>query len=321
MKNHNTLFLIASIVLASCSAITGSHPYQNVRVDVPADVVIRDVHTGKTIDVDTVKIDDTTQRVIRLRNGRRHALAFTSDSGVAYQTTDLKRNGWGILNVFNWGFGCLLDQIAETNYFIKPDTLRKLNFQMLNEERQRFIEDSLRNIERYPIPHSLIDKRTNFVASLWVSTCFAGSQASDLAFLNGYGYGVGIAPIPYVMVFYDFNSIKTGFYPDDLVSDSSVIHQENFSRTLGIALQEPRLGIFMSYRYGTGVIDSEGALDGIPTIHSTDITTYSFSFGFYGQVGRMEYRQTRITSFSNPTTLFETPTVVHGIYWTLSFML
>jgi hypothetical protein len=163
------IFLISVcvvVILSSCSYMTGSRLTENIRVNAPYPVTIRDVYTGDTLKLNTMIKDADTFRVVRLQNGIRHALAFETDSSIAYRTTDLKRNWWGALNFLSYGLGCAVDQMLETSYHIDPQYFSKFTFNKLSPEQQSIIEDSLRDIERHSIPHSLIDKRTNFVVSV-----------------------------------------------------------------------------------------------------------------------------------------------------------
>jgi len=65
---------------------------------------------------------------------------------------------------------------------------------MMSEAEQKTIEDSLRRIQRYPIPNSVIDRRTSFVASIWGTL--------GIARLAALSAGVGISPIPEITIFY-----------------------------------------------------------------------------------------------------------------------
>lgn len=294
--------------------------FESVWVNVPEGTVVRDVHTGDTIVIEKVLIDSFFFNSVTLRNGRRHALSFTNDSSIAYQTTNLARNGWTMFNLYNYGIGCIMDQALETSYRITPKAVTGLDFQKISPERRQNIEDSLRKIQRYSIPHSIIDGRTNFVVSMWVSMSITGPQAGQFAFFNIFSYGIGVAPLPYIQVFYDVNSIFTSnhnWHPDKF----EIISHNNVSRSFGVALQEPRYGLFGAWRYGLGKINSYSSLEGKPLVYSSDLTTYALSLGFYGQWGKIEYRHMRITSFSNPATLFYIPDIINGVYWSLQVML
>jgi hypothetical protein len=148
-----------------------------------------------------------------------------------------------------------------------------------------------------------------------------GPQAGDFPLFNIFEYGVGVAPIPFIMPFYSAWSSSTSEYSYGY-SNSGTIFYNTIVRSMGIAIQEPRFGLFGSWRYGIGDVGVriEGS-DYSNLLHTSDITTYSLALGFYGQWGKVEYRHMRITSFSNPTEQFEIPTVTNGLYWTLQVML
>lgn len=313
-------FAAITVLTSACSYVTGSSVMENVRVNLTVPVVVRDVYTGDTLTIDSVETSEAYVGVVRLRNGRRHVLSFSTDSSVAYRTTDLKRNWWAVLNYFNFGLGCIVDQLLETNYHIEPESLSKFTFQSLTPEERTVIEDSLRQIEPYPIPRSLIKGRTKYVVSVWGGMGIAGTQAGFIPIPNVNNYGIGFAPFPYIQVFHDVGSMFTS--QDDRHSlEKSILHDFVF-RTFGLSVIEPRIGLFASWRYGTGDVTSNSLVNNNKTfLNKSQLTSYAFAFGVTGQWGRVEYRHTRVTSVANQPSSFDIPNIVNGLYWTLQVLL
>jgi len=96
------IFIICTAWLCTaCWWISGSDPHQDFITQVPEGTIVRDVYTGATVAIDSVETDSQWVKVISLRNGKRHALQFKTDSGVHYRTYNLKRNVFGVLNVYS----------------------------------------------------------------------------------------------------------------------------------------------------------------------------------------------------------------------------
>lgn len=302
--------------------MTGADHVEDVRVNLKGPVVVRDVYTGEKVPLKVAYDETDSFRVVTLRNGRRHALSFTIDSTIAYRTLDLRRNWWGALNVYNGGLGFAVDQLLESSYHIDPEFLSKFTFNTLTPEQKKIIEDSLRHVEQFVYPSSLIDGRTFMVVSGWVGTGIAGKSGAQLAFPNIGIAGVGLAPIPYFMVLYEIGSLS--IYDNVYVEDLYNVRYTNISnKSIGICIQEPRFGLFGSWRYGVGDIEFryEGDSTEAVTFHGANTTQYSLGFGFYGQFGRFEFRHTRLTSFDTAITEEDVQTVLNGIYWTVHVML
>lgn len=314
------LFLVLSLS-TSCAWITGSTVREDVIVHVPPSTTVQDVITGDVRPLNwTYTADSVRVQSVQLRNGQRHALKFVHDSGVSYRTFDLRRSWWGALNLYTpAGIGFFVDQLVGTAYDITPSAVRVETYDTLTLTRQQAIEDSLRSINRDPIPHSVIDKRTRYVASVWGTLGFGGKSFADFP-LTPLHVGVGFAPIPHVMVLYEYGWIGDKSLPDLQDLPWGSYHMTSEIRSFGVCIQEPVYGLFASWRYGTGFTKEYAIEPGTFKDRNAWITHYSLGAGFYGQWGRIEYRMLRFTSWDADYANANVGMTSHGLYFTTHIM-
>lgn len=314
------IIIVLSALCTSCAWMSGSNVHEDVLLRVPPSTHVLDVYTGDEVPIDSLVGEGGTQSIITLRNGMRHALRFSHDSGVRYQTFDLRRNWIGALNALSpAGVGFLVDQTLGTAYHLEPQFVRAMVFDTMSAEIQRHIEDSLRSIDRRPIPHSVIDHRTNVVGSFWATIATAGPSHSDLPFSPAQ-LGVGLAPIPYVMVLFEYSWMGGITYPDLYTANYGSYETSAEFRSWGICLQEPVYGLFASWRYGNGITREYAVETGTAPDRIASITHYSLGVGFYGQWGRFEYRVLRFTSWDANYANADLGLISHGFYYTLQLM-
>ncbi|MBS1561532.1 MAG: hypothetical protein JSS89_07995 [Bacteroidetes bacterium] len=315
------LVLIVGVCCTSCAWISGSDLRENIIVRVPPSTTVKDVYTGEPIPLNLLyTADSSIAPSVSLRNGRRHALQFTHDSGVSYRTLDLQRNWWGAFNAYSpAGVGFLVDQLVGTAYDITPRAIRVRTFDTLSAQQLQHIEDSLRAINRDPIPHSVIDHRTNFVASVWGTFAVAGPSYSDFPISPGL-LGIGFAPIPHVMLLYEYGWMSMMSFPDLKNLPWGSYNSGAEYRSLGLCVQEPVYGLFASWRFGTGFTYERAKTPGAFEDRLATITHYSLGAGFYGQWGRVEYRVLRFTSWDANYANANLGLISHGLYFTLQAM-
>ncbi len=315
------LVLLVGVCCTSCAWMTGSDIRENVIVHVPPNTTVKDVYSGEQIPLNTLyTADSSVVRGVSLRNGQRHALQFTYDSGVSYRTFDLQRNWWGAMNAASpAGVGFLVDQLVGTAYHISPPAIRVRTFDTLSPQQQQHIEDSLRAINRDPIPHSLIDHRTTFVASVWGTIAMAGPSYSEFPVSPAH-LGIGLAPIPHLMFLYEYGWMSMMSFPDlENMPWGSYTSGAQF-RSLGICVQEPVYGLFASWRFGTGFTYESPKTPGAFEDRLATITHYSLGAGIYGQWGRVEYRVLRFTSWDANYANANLGLISHGLYFTVQAM-
>lgn len=315
------ILILMGLCCTSCAWITGSDLRENIVVHVPPHTTVRDVYSGDAIPLNLLyTADSSLSMAVSLRNGRRHALQFTHDSGVSYRTFDLQRNWWGALNVYSpAGIGFMVDQFVGTAYHISPRAIRVRTFDTLSPQQQQQIEDSLRLINRDPIPHSVIDHRTNFVGSVWGTLGFAGPSFSDVGSIPLH-LGIGFSPIPYVMLLYEYGWMSWVTYPDLQDLPWGSYNTSAQIRSGGICVQEPVYGLFASWRYGTGFTKERPKESGAFADRDATITHYSLGVGIFGQWGRIEYRVLRFTSWDANYANANLGLISHGLYFTTQVM-
>lgn len=309
------------LLTTSCAWITGSSVHEDVIVHVPPTTTVQDVVTGDVRPLNwTTTADSVRVQTVELRNGQRHALKFVHDSGVSYRTFDLRRNWWGALNAYSpAGIGFVVDQLLGTAYDITPSAVRVERYDTLTLARQQAIEDSLRSINRNPIPHSVIDKRTNYVASVWGTLGTASKSFADFP-LSPVHVGIGFAPIPYIMVLYEYGWMGDKILPDMENLPWGSYRMASEIRSVGVCVQEPVYGLFASWRYGTGFTKEYANEPGAFKDRNAWITHYSLGAGFYGQWGRIEYRMLRYTSWDADYANANVGMISHGLYFTTHIM-
>jgi|GEM_PF-1040155 len=315
------IMLLMGLCCTSCAWITGSDLRENIVVHAPPHTTVRDVYSGEIIPLNSLYTADSSLGLaVSLRNGQRHALQFIHDYGVSYRTFDLQRNWWGALNVYSpAGVGFVVDQFVGTAYHISPRAIRVLTFDTMSTQQQQHIEDSLRLINRDPIPHSVIDQRTKYVGSVWGTIGIASQSFSDFGVIPLH-LGIGFSPIPYIMLLYEYGWLGSQSYPDLKNLPYGSYNTSAEIRSGGICVQEPVYGVFASWRYGTGFTNERAKEAGAYADRNATITHYSLGVGFFGQWGRIEYRVLRFTSWDANYANANLGVISQGLYFTTQVM-
>ena len=295
-----TLFLliVLSILLPSCAWMFGSDIHKHVVLQVPPQTRITDVFTGEVLPLDTIELRRGLATAVTIRNGKRFALRLEVDSTVAYATTSLERNWNSALNYFNFGIGFAVDQILETSYKVKPDTLKNISFEKMSVDRRNGIEDSLRSTARYPEMYSLINKRTDDLGSVWASMILADFSSDSR---GGGCVGAGFVFNQWLMPFYEFSALSIVEYADR-AGERVELTSMSYMHSLGILVRETRYGFFGSGSIG---IDNH----------------FSISAGLSGQWGRIEYRYLHMNPESSAFPGTTVALGLHCIGYTFNVML
>lgn len=307
--------MLCLMLLQGCASIFGTGPYLKLHVD--DQVVITDLVTNQQLKVDTLA-DDT--RRIKLPNGKRYALRVEKDTLASYVFLEPHRDGLTVLNVFNYGFGSIVDHGTRSFYSYDREYIpRPITRNSVPAADRSRVEDSLRARATPVVPTSIIFDRPYAIVVPYGSFGLDGPP-DEGGIIGGFASsaGVGVQVVPWVMPVFE-RGYTSGLKMGDL---------HNMTATwdaIGVHVQEPELGLFVSCKFGWMTATGNAVYYDWLQRPKPDFKVYArfymLSAGICGQWGRIEYRYRRNTSWDSHYLIPDLSGNYNGLHYTLHIML